>query len=49
MWAAGIIAYRLLFGKHPLDEATYTRHDMELKLKNFTEVEFPPDSGTVSD
>jgi len=25
MWAAGIIAYTLIYGKHPLDESSFSR------------------------
>jgi hypothetical protein len=38
MWAAGIITYQLIFGKHPLEQATYSKLDMEEKLKKFSEV-----------
>lgn len=41
MWAAGIITYQLIFGKHPLDQASFSRQEMELRLKNYTEIEFP--------
>jgi hypothetical protein len=41
MWAAGIIAYTLIYGRHPLDESSFSRQEMELRLKNYTEIEFP--------
>jgi hypothetical protein len=40
MWAAGIITYQLIFGKHPLHVSGEKRQEMEAKLKNYTEIPF---------
>lgn len=43
MWAAGIMTYQLLFGKHPLHVSGEKRQEMEMKLKNYIEIPFKPD------
>jgi hypothetical protein len=43
MWAAGIITYELIFGKHPMEESTNSRTEMEERLKNYTSIKFPTD------
>ena len=40
MWAAGIIMYQLIFGKHPIHIHGETRSEMEAKLKNYSEISF---------
>lgn len=40
MWAAGIITYQLIFGKHPMHVNGEKRQEMETKLKNYTEIPF---------
>ena len=41
MWAAGVIMYELIVGKHPLWEKGISRNGMEEKLKNFNGFTYP--------
>jgi hypothetical protein len=43
MWAAGIITYELIYGKHPMDDSTNSRIEMEERLKNYSSIKFPCD------
>jgi hypothetical protein len=29
MWASGVITYQLVYGKHPLEESTFSKFEME--------------------
>jgi serine/threonine protein kinase len=41
MWAAGIISYQLIFGKHPFEDSATSRASMEQRLKNYQDMTFP--------
>ena len=41
MWAAGVLMFELLTGKHPLCKPGDTKEDMAEKLKNFKEFNYP--------
>lgn len=48
MWAAGIITFQLVYGRHPFEESTDSRSEMEARLKKYTEISFPKTGFNVS-
>ena len=41
IWAAGIVMYTLLCGKHPLYQPKMSKQELEMKIKNFQELSYP--------
>ena len=41
MWAAGIITHQLVYGCHPMHDATFSRAKLEECLRNFSDMTFP--------
>lgn len=41
MWAAGIIAFKLIYNEHPLEQYTSSVSSMRKSLSNYREINFP--------